>query len=213
MRDETLTTQAQAPGNEGMRRVPNQRRARERVERILAVATQKIAARGLDAVRMSDIAEAAEISIGSLYQYFPDKAAIVRSVAEGYNAEGHACVARELGPVETFEQLSPALHRVVDGFYQMYLDYPAMTAIWQATQADASLQAVEAEDATEHGRRFAAVIMRLRPELDPERSALVAGLAMTLLAAAVRHAVTLEPAAARQTLDLFKQMLPADLGL
>ena len=72
---------------------------------------------------------------------------------------------------------------------------------------------MEAEDAAEHGRRFTGAIMRLRPELDPERSALVAGLVMTLLAAAVRHAVTLEPAAARRTLDLFKQMLPADLGL
>jgi AcrR family transcriptional regulator len=36
---------------------------------------------------MSEVAELAGISIGSLYQYFPDKSAIIRTLAERYNAE------------------------------------------------------------------------------------------------------------------------------
>ena len=53
--------------SEPTRRNPTQQRSRERQERILAVATQLIAAKGSDQLKMSEIAERSEISIGSLY--------------------------------------------------------------------------------------------------------------------------------------------------
>ena len=81
---------------------------------MLAVATSLIAEKGIDSVRMSEIAELAGVSIGSLYQYFPDKAAIVSTLAERYNAEGRACVESELATVRTDAELGPALHRLVD---------------------------------------------------------------------------------------------------
>jgi len=59
------------------RKEPVQARSRVRFERILEVAVELIVARGMDAVAMSEIAKAAEISIASLYQYFPDKTAII----------------------------------------------------------------------------------------------------------------------------------------
>ncbi len=43
-------------------------------------------------MRMSEVAEKAGISIGSLYQYFPDKSAIVRTLAERYNAYSRECI-------------------------------------------------------------------------------------------------------------------------
>src|SRR5690606_24725681 len=64
-----------------LRRQPTQARARERVERLLSVATEMIAETGSDAMRMTELAERAGVPIGSLYQYFPDKAAILRLLA------------------------------------------------------------------------------------------------------------------------------------
>lgn len=194
-----------------MRRVPSQKRALERVERILSVATDLIADRGLDAVTMSDIAEQSGVSIGSLYQYFPDKVAVVSSLAERYNAEWHACVSAELASVRTIADLRPALMRVVDGYYDTYLILPAMHAIWQATQADPDLQAIDAEDCAVHGQMLADTLARLDPEGNPIRQGLLAALVMQLLAAAVRHAIALEPAEGQATLTLFKDMLPKDL--
>jgi AcrR family transcriptional regulator len=78
------------------RRAPMQQRSRERVERILEVASALIAATGSDAMRMSEVAEKSGISIGSLYQYFPDKGAILRTLAERYNAQGRECIEAEL---------------------------------------------------------------------------------------------------------------------
>ncbi len=195
----------------GMRRVPSQKRAQERVERILSIATDLIADRGIDGVTMSDVAEQAGVSIGSLYQYFPDKIAIVSSLAERYNAEGQACVAAELGLVRTSSDLRPALMRVIDAYYDMYLILPAMRAIWQATQADPALQAIDAEDCAALGHMLADTLERLDPEGNPIRQRLLAGLLMQLVTGAVRHAIALEPAEGQATITLFKDMLPKDI--
>jgi AcrR family transcriptional regulator len=151
------------------------------------------------------------VSIGSLYQYFPDKVAVVSSLAERYAEEAHACVSSELASVRTIADLRPALMRIVDGYYDMYLILPAMHAIWQATQADPVLQAVDAEDCAVHGQMLADTLARLDPDGNPIRQGLLAALVMQLIGAAVRHAISLEPAEGQATLTLFKEMLPKDL--
>src|SRR5262249_21757810 len=68
MPNPALEVSAVAEDQSSLRRMPSQRRSRERVERILECATALIGERGSDAMRMSDVAEMAGISIGSLYQ-------------------------------------------------------------------------------------------------------------------------------------------------
>jgi AcrR family transcriptional regulator len=58
------------------RRRPKQRRARETVEAILDAVTRILQREGSQAITTNRIAEIAGVSIGSLYQYFPDKRAI-----------------------------------------------------------------------------------------------------------------------------------------
>ncbi len=60
-----------------LRRVPKQQPSRERYDRVLQAARLLIAERGNDSVSMRQIAEAADVPIGSLYQYFPDKNAVL----------------------------------------------------------------------------------------------------------------------------------------
>src|SRR6187200_3383987 len=80
-------------------RMPTQQRSRERVERMLAAATALIAEQGSDALRMSEVAERAGVSIGSLYQFFPDKSAIVGTLVERYNEAGRRCIADGMADV------------------------------------------------------------------------------------------------------------------
>ena len=58
------------------RRRPKQRRARQTVEAVLDAVVRVLKREGLRAVTTNRIAEAAGVSIGSVYQYFPDKQAI-----------------------------------------------------------------------------------------------------------------------------------------
>ena len=58
------------------RREPKQERSRQTVEAVLEAVQRVLKRHGAEAVTTNRIAEAAGVSIGSLYQYFPDKHAI-----------------------------------------------------------------------------------------------------------------------------------------
>ncbi|RLT93965.1 TetR/AcrR family transcriptional regulator [Ketobacter sp.] len=63
-----------------MRKAPKQKRSREMVSRLLDATAATIARRGLDGTTTNHIADQAGVSIGSVYQYFPDKEALVESL-------------------------------------------------------------------------------------------------------------------------------------
>src|SRR5436190_23326308 len=67
---------------EPKRRIPRQARAEETVAAILEGAAQVLEAGGLAAFTTNAVAERAGVSIGTLYQYFADKQALLRAVAE-----------------------------------------------------------------------------------------------------------------------------------
>jgi AcrR family transcriptional regulator len=58
------------------RRRPTQRRAHHTVEAVLDAVSRVLKTDGVEAVTTNRIAEVAGVSIGSVYQYFPDKRAI-----------------------------------------------------------------------------------------------------------------------------------------
>jgi AcrR family transcriptional regulator len=193
------------------RLVPTQQRSRERFERILEIATKLIGEKGSDALKMSEVAEHANISIGSLYQYFPDKTAIIATLAERYNALGRACVLGELASVSTELELQPALHRITDGFYRMYLEHPAMRDIWGATLADKALQELEALDAQAHTDMLLEVLQKLRPKHKKSELESLAMLTMQLIASTVRLAISLEDKQGKAIVKTFKRMLPENI--
>ena len=64
----------------GLRRKPKQERSIQRLNLILSAAADLIAKKGVSAMRMTELAAAAKVPIGSVYQYFPEKAAIVKAL-------------------------------------------------------------------------------------------------------------------------------------
>src|SRR5262245_2727605 len=105
-----------------MRLVPAQKRSRERYERILQCAALLLTEKGSEAFRMSDVVERSGVPFGSLYQYFPDKTAIIGTLAERYNAVGRACVEQHLAAIKSVRDMHPALCRIVDGYVRMFVD-------------------------------------------------------------------------------------------
>lgn len=193
------------------RRRPTQQRARERVERILAVASRLIAEKGSEAMKMSEIVEEAGVSFGSLYQYFPDKTAIIRMLADRYNERGHGCVAGELARVETEADLVPALVRITAAYYNFFLTEPVVRDIWAATQADKLLQEVDAADTDYLAGMLCEVMQRLRPSEDAAALATLSRLVMQLVAAAVRYAISRPREEGDRVIAMFNRSLPDDL--
>ncbi|HEY3800181.1 MAG TPA: helix-turn-helix domain-containing protein [Caulobacteraceae bacterium] len=70
---------AKDSGNQ--RRNPRQARSRATCEAIVEAAAQILERRGADGFNTNEVAERAGVSIGTLYQYFPDKRAILVAAA------------------------------------------------------------------------------------------------------------------------------------
>ena len=121
-------------------------------------------------MRMSEVAERAGVPIGSLYQFFPDKGAIIRTLAERYNALGRACIEEELADVRDLEGLNDAFARLIDIYYALFLAEPVMRDIWSGTQADKALRDIDLDDSRQTGsaarRRARAAAPRRRPRGD-----------------------------------------------
>ena len=64
------------------RRIPRQTRAGQTVSAILEAAAQVLEAGGLAGFTTNAVAERAGVSIGTLYQYFADKQALLRALAD-----------------------------------------------------------------------------------------------------------------------------------
>jgi AcrR family transcriptional regulator len=106
------------------RRVPRQERGERRVAEVLDAAAAVIAEVGYEAATMTAVAERAGASIGAVYQYFPNKDAIVIALREQYGDEiralwvpvvtaadrlpVHELVDRMLGVIITFIESHPA---------------------------------------------------------------------------------------------------------
>ncbi|MEI5678717.1 MULTISPECIES: TetR/AcrR family transcriptional regulator [unclassified Mesorhizobium] len=189
------------------RRAPTQQRSRERVERILEVASALIAATGSDAMRMSEVAENAGISIGSLYQYFPDKGAILRTLAERYNAQGRECIEAELADVRDLEGMRVAFGRLIDIYYGLFLAEPVIRDIWFGMQADKGLRDVELESGRLNGALLAAVLKRLRPDADEAELDRSAFLIMSLGESTMRLAISVERAEGDALVENYKRMV------
>jgi AcrR family transcriptional regulator len=189
------------------RRAPTQQRSRERVERILEVASALIAATGSDAMRMSEVAENAGISIGSLYQYFPDKGAILRTLAERYNAQGRECIEAELADVRDMAGLRVAFGRLIDIYYGLFLAEPVIRDIWFGTQADKGLRDVELESGRLNGALLSAVLKRLRPDADEGELDRSAFLIMSLGESTMRLAISVEREEGDALVENYKRMV------
>jgi AcrR family transcriptional regulator len=89
-----MTTRRQAP--ETKRRIPRQARAAETAAAILEGAAQILEANGLAGFTTNAVAERAGVSIGTLYQYFADKNAILLALAKQQVELGLAEIGRAL---------------------------------------------------------------------------------------------------------------------
>ncbi|MGF7009072.1 TetR/AcrR family transcriptional regulator [Aminobacter sp. BE322] len=148
--------------------------------------------RGDPAFSLDGAGERAGVSIGSLYQYFPDKGAIVRTLAERYNAEGRACIADGLTGVRDMDGLLQAFAGLIDTYYGIFLAEPVMRDIWSGTQADKALRDIDLRDSRANGALLAEAWSRVAPGADAVEVERKAFLIMSLGEATMRLAISVE---------------------
>jgi AcrR family transcriptional regulator len=137
-----VTTTAEIPR---LRRVPRQARSRERLRRVLDAADELLAREGAESLTTTRVAEAAGVSVGSLYQYLPDKRAIVEALANRYLAEFEELMDRVAERSER-EAWADPVGVLVDTFADHYRARPGYRALWFGRHLNEELRAVDREN-------------------------------------------------------------------
>jgi len=163
------------------RKAPQQARSTELVAAILEAAVQVLAREGAQRFTTARVAERAGVSVGSVYQYFPNKAAILfRLQTDEWQQTG-----RLLAQLLQDERHPPLerLRRLVHAFVQSECDEAAMrTALHDAAplyRDDAQARRAKADS----GRAIARFLRELLPHAPPAQRKDAADLIMDTLSA------------------------------
>jgi AcrR family transcriptional regulator len=107
------------------RRQPKQRRAHQTVDAVLDAVVRVLKREGFDAVTTNRIAEVAGVSIGSVYQYFPDKRAILVALHQRHIEEIDRMVKTRL--VEhASSSLDDLIRAMVEGMIEAHTKDPEL---------------------------------------------------------------------------------------
>ncbi|HAY49736.1 MAG TPA: TetR family transcriptional regulator [Thalassospira sp.] len=195
-----------------MRKAPTQKRSRERVENILKVACELIAAQGSDAMKMGELAQKAGVSIGSLYQYFPDKASVIHALADRYNDESRHCIEDALADVSSADELVRAFDQLIDTYYELFLAEPVICDIWTGTQADKTLRDMEMEVSRANAAMLTKAILRIR-ENDGDASTIAARCLLIMYSgeATMRLAISVPSKEGREIVASYKRMVGREI--
>jgi AcrR family transcriptional regulator len=133
------------------------------VAAVLQAAAELFGTLGYGGTTTNRIAERAGVSIGSLYQYFPDKAALLRALREHHHEEAHASLDAAMERLaDPRVPLREALHELMLGLVRMHEDNPGLHRLLGETLPDEECD--EAEE-TERYARAVEQILRTRPEV------------------------------------------------
>src|SRR5436305_14351181 len=106
-----------------------QARSRERLRRVLDAADEVLAQEGAEAFTTTRVAARAEVPIGSLYRFFPDKEAIIEALAVRYWSDFEDLVAG-VAEADEAEPVEDAVGAVVDVLVAGFRARPGFLALW-----------------------------------------------------------------------------------
>jgi AcrR family transcriptional regulator len=156
-----------------LRRRPRQARAVERFERILDTAEQVFAEVGFDSATTNSIATQAGTSVGSLYEFFPNKGALAMALADRYTERIGSLY--ETLIVDEPDMPGPELiARVVEALDRFYREHPGAVPLLNGRLTSEELAGAGASLQRAMVVRIEAVIKSRRRELSAPRRQLVA---------------------------------------
>ena len=147
---------AAAGGAPLLRRKPQQARSKARLARVLAAAERVLVGEGVEALTTTRVAAEAEVSVGSLYQYLPDRDAIIDALAAGYFAKLEAAMDGFVEAASAHGWEDP-VGVLVDAFAGIYRTEHGFRALWFGSGLTERTRAADRE----HKRRMADGIRRV----------------------------------------------------
>jgi AcrR family transcriptional regulator len=188
-------------------REPKQRRGQERIEQILVAADALFVEVGFEAATTNAIAARLGISIGSLYQYFRNKDAILDALAERHLANMRAVNARLLSPEIATLPFPEGLHRVIDTLAEYHANNPGFRLLFCGAMTTGQLARSADDLHKEIAQGAESVLLSCLPRLDPSKVGLVATICVDVVRSLMLTACNYDPELRPAVLDEAKAVL------
>ena len=157
------------------RKRPIQDRSRDTVDSILDATTRVLVKQGFDGLTTNAVARIAGVSIGSLYQYFPNKEALVAALIERHSEQMNTAIKAELARVATLP-IAQAARAVIELTIQAHAIEPELhRVLTEQIPRIGRLAKLREIDEISH-RMIVALLVSRRAELairDPDLAAFV----------------------------------------
>lgn len=154
-----------------------QARSRERLRRVLDAADEVLAGEGPDAFTTTRVADAAGVSIGSIYRFFPDKAAIVEALAVRYWSDFEDLVAG-VAEADEAQPLDDPVGAVLDVLVAGFRARPGFLGLWFGGLRTEAVRDATRPTRTAIARSIARILQRHWPDASPPTLARVAEMAV-----------------------------------
>lgn len=128
------------------RKEPSQRRSIDRVQKILDVVAVLLERNGAEAITTNMIAQEAEIPIGSLYQYFPNKHAVLNAVGQRHLERVNQMLSEIFQSDLSGINWEDLIDLVIDSFANFYLTEPGFAPLWSSMKQDPELIEIDREN-------------------------------------------------------------------
>ncbi len=194
------------------RRVPTQERSRQRVDAILDAFATLLVENGFEAVNTHMVAERAEVPVGTVYQFFPNKFALATACArrnvdlfmqlyQGYTAPSPEDV--------PFDKL---IDRIMDFMSDALFANETVVQLWTVALAVPELREIEAEGSRVFLGVTIGLIQPYLPQLDEEHLQTVAATANHVAYALMSVACQEEAPQRGRTMAEMKRLIKAYVG-
>lgn len=165
------------------RRIPAQDRSRRRLERVLESAAVVFAEQGYEAATMEAIAERAETSIGSIYQFFTNKAAVYDELTRRYHARIKLLFDTLLAGPMIERPWTEVIDAGVDTLAAFTASDPGFRAVWRGLHLSPTVVAEGEAINRAFARRVEEVLTAKLPNLPPRQRSLVATMVVEIVTA------------------------------
>lgn len=150
-----------------LRRIPRQERGEQRITRILDAAARVFDEVGYEAATTTIIAARAETAIGSLYQFFPNKEAIVQGLLDRYRSHLRDIFTQVLTSELPLLPLPLLLDRLIDPLVEFELGQHGFKALFVHVPHSASLTSGAKTLTDEVVQRISEIFIARLPDFDP----------------------------------------------
>lgn len=149
---------------------PTQARSRQKVARLLDAALDLAIEQGSLDIKVTEVAKRAGVAIGTLYQFFPTRTALIARLFAREMTPIDERVGTALVSANSFDDLREQIENELKTTLDLVRRRPGLSVVWSSVSLDPAIEAADFANTRQNARALADHMVSFLPEpTDPER--------------------------------------------